>query len=109
MRLLSIFAVLFIALQSQAAIQYVYGSGYSSGYCNGEGFSGWCVRDVQARAENDANRDADLSCRMKEGHLQYFSRMCNTFCSPSFIPNGQSAYVSCNARCTYNCEIPNKP
>lgn len=109
MKILSLLAVLFIALQSQAAFQFVYGTGYSSGFCNGDAFSSWCIRDIQTRAENDANRDADLSCRMKEGYLQQFSRTCSTFCSPSFIPQGQSSYVSCHARCTYHCEIPERP
>lgn len=109
MKTLSVLAVLLIALQSQAAFQYVYGSGYGSGFCSGDAFGGWCLRDVQNRAETDADRDADMSCRMKDGFLQYYTRTCNTFCNPMFLPAGQNTYVSCSARCTYQCEIPEKP
>lgn len=84
--------------------EYLYGRGYSSGFCQGDSFADFCYRQIKVRAEIDAKRDVEYQCRSKQGQLSTYGN-CNTLCNPYFPLPGRDEFVTCNARCTYNCEI----
>ncbi len=84
--------------------EYLYGTGYGSGFCRGDNFADFCVRQIKDRTESDAKRDVEYQCRAKQGQLSFYGT-CNTFCSPTFLTPGRDEFVNCNARCSYTCEI----
>lgn len=96
---------LLFSLQVFALTETVTGSGNYGGVCLGDSFSRMCVDRIKDRAEDEAQRDADFQCRMRNGHLQSYGS-CNTYCNPFFIPEDfLSHYVNCRSDCRFNCEI----
>lgn len=83
----------------------VRGSGYSSGFCRGDGFATYCMNQLVDRAQEDATRNAEMQCRMKQGTLLTYTRSCYQNCSPSFLQPDQNTYVNCNADCRFDCNI----
>lgn len=99
------FIFVLFSLQALALTESVQGSGYTSGYCRGDGFSTLCMNQLKDRANSDAARDADIQCRARQGQLLVYTASCFTNCNPPYIPNNQDTYVSCNARCRFDCDI----
>ncbi len=84
-----------------------YGRGQSSSFCDGDGMSYFCIDSIKRRAQDDAVRDAEFSCRMRQGTSRSYSRSCSDNCFPYSIPPGsRSQMVSCSSSCTVTCEIP---
>lgn len=88
----------------------IYSRGQASGLCDGGPSSWFCYDQIERRSEQDAERDADFQCRMKQGRLEMFSAYCSQYCSPFSIPNNApSQFVNCYANCTSTCLIESKP
>ncbi len=82
------------------------GRGHYSGFCEGNSMASFCLDQIRRHALDDANRDADFSCRVHGGMSQSFSGYCNDFCSPPFIRSGvPRQYVTCDATCQIRCEM----
>lgn len=91
---------------SIAAVQSVQGTGNAGGFCSGDNFPSFCIRQVEDRARTESTRDADRQCRYKQGTLRAYSGSCYNSCNPSYISGGnQSVYVSCSSRCRFECDI----
>ncbi len=86
-------------------IDLVYARGSASNYCQGGIGSSFCIDRIEERAEEDAKRQMELECRMKQGQLEYFIS-CSGYCSPFSIADGKNEYVSCSTNCQGRCEIP---
>ena len=99
-----LFFILF-SFQVFAAIESVQGTGRSSGFCRDDGFATFCMNQLEDRAKQDAARDADLQCRIRQGTLLQYTASCYAICNPRFLPPNQNTYVSCSANCRYNCDI----
>ena len=99
----SILAFVVPAISAQDVI-YVRGYGYSSGFCQAGGAQ-FCIRELERRAQDDAFRDADWNCRLKDGNLQGSSFSCYANCNPSYIPPNQQAWVNCRSDCDLPCYI----
>ncbi len=102
--ILILFSQLASSVSLARKVESLTGTGYSSGYCQGDAFAQMCFRQVEEQSEYTAKRDIDFQCRMKNGVLSFFG-YCQKYCSPSFVQPGVATFVSCNARCTYDCEI----
>lgn len=102
--LLFIFSQFFISPSHAARTESLTTTSYSSGFCQGDSLGQICLRQLQDQAESNAKRDLDFQCRIKQGTLSFFGQ-CSTYCYPTFLQPDQANYVSCNTRCTYNCEI----
>ena len=108
MKFLFVFTYLVLApLQSQAfdKIEYIFSTGMASGYCQpNSGFS--CVHWLERDAADDAERDADWTCRGMKGQLEYAGTYaCSFSSSPYLPPNHPGTFVSVSARCQYRCFI----
>ncbi len=100
-----ILVILLFSFQAFAATESVHSSGYASGFCQGGGFGSMCMSQLQDLAKQDAARDADLQCRIKNGKLISYSGYCNVHCSPPYLNGEQNTYVSCNSSCRFDCDI----
>jgi hypothetical protein len=101
----TIIVLLLLSIQVFATTESVQGSGYSSGFCRGDGFGQFCLNQLQDRAKQDATRDADLQCRIRQGTLLSYSGYCSQYCNPGFLPPNQDTYVNCHANCRFDCDI----
>ena len=93
----------------ESTITYITGYGSDSGFCDGNSGSYFCVDQIKRRAQQDATRDAEWTCQMRQGTAEYFSAMCSDSWSPNYIPpdSGQQ-YVSCRSNCSIRCIIPSR-
>lgn len=104
--LIVIFSILATVLPVLAAqdVIYVRGYGSSNGFCQA-GIAQYCINDLERRAQEDAFRDADWNCRLKDGVLNGSSFACFVNCNPSYIPPQQQAWVSCRSDCDLPCYL----
>ena len=103
---LSVF-VLLSTFQAIAAeeVHYITSYGSAYGYCDGYN-SHFCVRDLERRAADEGERDADRQCWSLKGRLEFGSiSNCNLFSSPSYIPPQGQTWVSVSANCQYRCYV----
>ena len=105
----TILILVLLSFQVFAANESVRGSGYATGFCRGDGFGNYCMNQLVDRAQDDATRNADMQCRMKQGTLLSYTRSCYTNCSPPYLQPNQDTYVNCNSDCRYECQLPAKP
>jgi hypothetical protein len=104
----TIIFILFLSLSVWAAhSEYVWGSGYANGMCHGDAFATMCISQLKTQAESDAARDGQMQCSLKQGVLASYTASCMTNCNPTFISPNQNAFVNCNSRCQYRCDIQN--
>lgn len=85
------------------ASEIVYGYGRSTGFCNANDY--FCVQTIKRYAEQDAERDGAMNCRIRGGTLDSWSGSCRDFCTPFNVPP-QGGWVSCDMNCTYRCQVP---
>ncbi|MBO9665342.1 MAG: hypothetical protein J7501_00825 [Bdellovibrio sp.] len=86
-----------------ASIIYVTGTGWISGMCNGNN-SMMCVRNLENQAEYKAKWDADQRCQMENGRPLNYTAICNSRCSPTYVPPNSTMTVTCQASCRMQCE-----
>lgn len=81
--------------------------GRSFGMCDGGPGSYMCFDRLKQRAEDEARRDAEYTCRYRlNGRLEYFPLYCNKYCSPFNLPyNAPMQNVNCQANCDFRCVI----
>lgn len=93
------------SLTASAELDFANGYGSASGYCNGR--DTFCPMNLRNQAQTAGTQDAETRCFEMHGRsLEYTSR-CDTNCIPDIIPpNEPSAFVSCRASCTMQCEVP---
>jgi hypothetical protein len=82
----------------------VYGNGSETGHCTDtQGY--FCISTLKDRAESTGKRQAEWSCQSNLGTPLIYTAYCSTFCSPNYIPPGQSAWVRCDANCSMQCDV----
>lgn len=88
--------------------KYAYGN--SSGMCNGGVLANYCIDQLKDQAKRDGIRQTETSCSIDGGRLDRFSGNCWGNCSPLYIPDNQSAFVTCSLNCDADCyiEIPDE-
>lgn len=89
-----------------STITYEWGYGIASGWCDAR--SSWfCVDDVKRRARDQAARDGQWRCEMRQGRADTFMPSCQDNCTPFLIPDdGRQHLVNCSTNCSVRCEIP---
>lgn len=97
-------ALFLITTSAFARTTYANGSGHEMGYCSYTQ-GPFCIRDIEMRAERSGQDSASQSCRGQGGQPLTYTNYCSTNCYPNSIPPGESAWVSCNANCSMQCEI----
>lgn len=117
---ISIIAMLFLASSVASADSEVrisktkiitkYAYGNSSGMCNGGVLANYCIDQLKDQAKRDGIRQTETSCSIDGGRLDRFSGNCWGNCSPLYIPDNQSAFVTCSLNCDADCyiEIPDE-
>ena len=87
----------------------IYSNGYATDMCDGGPSSYFCYDRLKRRAGDDAARDADIQCRIRNGRIEAFSGYCSNFCNPFSLPNNAPMqFVRCNANCTSTCVIESR-
>ncbi len=83
------------------------GRGTANGFCDGARGSYFCTDRLKSRAEDQATRDAELTCRVRGGQSLYGRASCSGYCSPFNVPpNSPPQMFHCHATCMISCEVP---
>jgi hypothetical protein len=94
--------------KTKIVTKYTYGN--ASGMCNGGVFANFCIDQLKDQAKRDGIRQAETSCSIDGGRLDPYSGSCWGNCSPMYIPDNQSAFVTCSLSCDADCyiEVPDE-